>query len=159
MAIRKIVKEGDEVLRKRCRVVEKFDERLWTLLDDMAETMYAADGAGLAAPQVGILKRAVVIDVGEGLVEMINPEIIRAEGAMVNPEGCLSIPGRRCTVERPELVVVRAQDRHGEWFELEGEGFMAMACCHELDHLDGILYIDKMIKDVTDDYETEPADE
>ena len=78
---------------------------------------------------------------------------------MVNPEGCLSIPGRRCTVERPELVVVRAQDRHGEWFELEGEGFMAMACCHETDHLDGILYIDKMIKDVTDDYETEPADE
>ena len=159
MAIRKIVKEGDEVLRKRCRVVDKFDERLWTLLDDMAETMYAADGAGLAAPQVGILKRVVVIDVGEGLVEMINPEIIHSEGAMVNPEGCLSIPGRRCTVERPERVVVRAQDRHGEWFELEGEGFMAMACCHETDHLDGILYIDKMIKDVTDDYETEPADE
>ena len=148
MAIRKIVKEGDEVLRKRCRVVDKFDERLWTLLDDMAETMYAADGAGLAAPQVGILKRVVVIDVGEGLIEMINPEIIRSEGSMVNPEGCLSIPGRRCTVERPELVVVRAQDRHGEEFELEGEGFMAMACCHELDHLDGTLYVDKMHKEI-----------
>ena len=151
MAIRKIVKEGDEVLRKRCRVVDKFDERLWTLLDDMAETMYAADGAGLAAPQVGILKRVVVIDVGEGLIEMINPEIIRSEGSMVNPEGCLSIPGRRCTVERPEKVTVRAMDRKGREFEFTAEGFFARAVCHELDHLDGVLYVDKMIEDVTEE--------
>lgn len=159
MAIRKIVREGDDVLRKHARVVDKFDKRLWMLLDDMAETMYDADGAGLAAPQVGILKRAVVIDVGEGLIELVNPEIIRTEGSMINPEGCLSIPGRRCTVERPERVVVCAQDRDGQEIELEGEGFLAMALCHEIDHLDGILYIDKMIKDVTDDYETESADE
>ncbi len=153
MAIRKILVEGDETLRKHARKVEKFDKRLWTLLDDMAETMYDADGAGLAAPQVGILKRAVTIDVGDGLVELINPEIIHTEGSMVNPEGCLSIPGRRCTVERPELVTVRAQDRNGNSFEITGEKTMAMALCHELDHLDGILYIDKMIEDVTDQYE------
>ena len=107
MAIRKIVVLGeDEVLRKRSRRVDKFDKRLRTLLDDMAQTMYDADGVGLAAPQVGILKRAVVIDVGDGLIELVNPEILRTEGAVVGAEGCLSIPGRRCTVERPEKVVV-----------------------------------------------------
>ena len=159
MAIRKILIEGEETLRKHARKVEKFDKRLWTLLDDMAETMYDADGAGLAAPQVGLLKRAVVIDVGDGLVELINPEIIHTEGSQIKPEGCLSIPGRRCTVDRPAKVVVRAQDREGKPFEVTGEEFFAMALCHEIDHLDGILYIDKMIEDVTDQYETEPEDE
>ena len=140
MAIRKIVVLGeDEVLRKRSRRVDKFDKRLRTLLDDMAQTMYDADGVGLAAPQVGILKRAVVIDVGDGLIELVNPEILRTEGAVVGAEGCLSIPGRRCTVERPEKV--------------EAEGLLAVAMCHEIDHLDGVLYIDKMIEDVTDRYE------
>ena len=153
MAIRKIVKLGeDEVLRKRCRKVEKFDKRLEQLLDDMADTMYEADGAGLAAPQVGILKRCVVIDAGEGLIELINPEILSAEGTQMCIEGCLSVPGRRGRVERPEKVIVHAQDRKGRHIELEGDGFLANAICHELDHLDGIIYVDKMLEDVTDQY-------
>ena len=160
MAIRNILIEGeDELLRKRSRVVDKFDKRLWTLLDDMAETMYAADGAGLAAPQVGILKRVVVMDVGEGLIEMINPEIVWTEGAAVRPEGCLSVPGRRGTVERPEKVRVRFNDRKGHLCELEGDGLLAVCICHETDHLDGIVYIDKMIEDVTDQYEEDAEDE
>jgi len=151
MAIRKIVVLGeDDVLRKHSRKVDKFDKRLWTLLDDMADTMYAADGVGLAAPQVGILKRVVVIDVGEGLIELINPEIIASEGAIVRTEGCLSVPGRRGTVERPVKVTVRAQDRHGKEFTITGEEYLDMALCHEIDHLDGIVYVDKMIEDVTD---------
>lgn len=153
MAIRKIVKLGeDEVLRKRCRKVDKFDKRLEQLLDDMADTMYEADGAGLAAPQVGILKRCVVIDVGEGLIELINPEILSAEGTQMCIEGCLSVPGRRGRVERPEKVIVHAQDRKGRHIELEGDGFLANAICHELDHLDGVIYVDKMLEDVTDQY-------
>ena len=156
MAIRKIVKLGeDEVLRKRARKVDKFDKRLWTLMDDMADTMYEADGAGLAAPQVGILTRAVVIDVGEGLIELINPEILEEEGTQMCIEGCLSVPGRRGKVERPEKVRVHAQDRKGNHIELEGEGFLANAICHELDHLDGIMYTDKMIEDVTDQMQDE----
>ena len=140
MAIRKIVALGeDEVLRKRSRKVDKFDKRLWTLMDDLADTMYEADGAGLAAPQVGILKRAVVIDVGEGLIELVNPEILEEEGTQMCIEGCLSVPGRRGKVERPEKVSVRAQDRDGRYIELEGEGFLANAICHELDHLDCIM--------------------
>lgn len=149
MATRKIVREGDEVLRKICRPVKEVDKRTKMLLDDMAETMYKAEGVGLAAPQVGILKRIVVIDVGEGLLELINPEIIETEGSMINPEGCLSLPGRRGTVERPERVKVRAMNRKNQIIEVEGEGLLAMALCHEIDHLDGILYIDKMIEDVT----------
>ena len=153
MAIRKIVKLGeDEVLRKHCRKVDKFDKRLHVLLDDMADTMYEADGAGLAAPQVGILKRVVVIDVGEGLIELINPEIIASEGSQMCIEGCLSVPGKRGKVERPAIVRVHAQDRDGNHIELEGEEFLANAICHELDHLDGIIYVDKMIEDVTDQY-------
>ena len=156
MAIRKIVKLGeDEVLRKRSRKVEKFDKRLEQLLDDMADTMYEADGAGLAAPQVGILKRCVVIDAGEGLIELVNPEILSAEGTQMCIEGCLSVPGRRGRVERPEKVIVHAQDRKGRHIELEGEGFLANAICHELDHLDGIVYVDKMLEDVTDQYAEE----
>ncbi len=156
MAIRKIVKLGeDDVLRKHARKVDKFDKRLATLLDDMADTLYEADGAGLAAPQVGILKRVVVIDVGEGLIELINPEILSSEGEQMCIEGCLSVPGRRGRVLRPEKVRVHAQDRKGKHIELEGEGFLANAICHELDHLDGVLYVDKMIEDVTDKYQSE----
>ena len=157
MAIRNIVKlgEDDAVLHKHARKVEKFDERLHELLADMAETMYAADGAGLAAPQVGVLKRAVVIDVGEGLIELVNPEIASTEGEVTVIEGCLSVPGRSGRVVRPEKVKVKAQDRNGKPIEVEGEGLLAVCLCHELDHLDGILYVDKMIEDVTDKVEEE----
>ena len=148
MAKRKIVLLGeDEVLRKHSRRVEKFDKRLRMLLDDMAETMIDADGVGLAAPQVGVLKRCV------GLIELVNPEIVSMEGSVIGAEGCLSIPGRRCTVDRPEKVTVIAQNRDGESIRLEAEGLLAVAICHEVDHLDGILYIDKMIEDVTDQME------
>ena len=156
MAVRTIFTIGDEVLRKHAKPVETIDKRIKTLLDDMAQTMYAADGAGLAAPQVGILRRVVTIDVGEGLIELINPQIISQEGSQVGPEGCLSIPGRRCTVERPMKVKVRAQGRDGRTFELDAEGFLAVAVCHELDHLDGILNVDKMIEDVTGKTEEAP---
>ena len=153
MAIRKIVELGDEKLRKHAKPVEKFDLRLRILLKDMADTMYKANGVGLAAPQVGILKRAVVVDAGSGLIELVNPEIIRAEGARVGVESCLSVPDRCGTVERPEKVAVRAQNRRGEPIGITGEGFLAVALCHEIDHLDGVLYIDRMIEDVTDRYE------
>ena len=156
MAIRKIVEMGkDDILRKHARRVDKFDKRLAVLLDDMADTMYEADGVGLAAPQVGILKRCVVIDVGEGLIELVNPELLWTEGEVVDVEGCLSVPGRRCTVARPEKVRVHAQDRKGHHIEVEGEGLLAVCLCHELDHLDGVLYVDKMIEDVTDQMEEE----
>ncbi len=156
MAIRKIVEmDKDDILRKHSRRVVKFDRRLGQLLDDMAETMYEADGVGLAAPQVGALKRAVVIDVGEGLIELVNPEIVSSEGQVVSTEGCLSVPGRRGTVARPEKVKVQAQDRKGNPIEIDGEGLLAVCLCHELDHLDGILYVDKMIEDVTDKAEEE----
>ena len=151
MAIRSIVEMGrDDILRKHARKVTRFDHRLAVLLDDMADTMYEADGIGLAAPQVGILKRVVVIDLGEGLIELVNPEILWSEGETVGVEGCLSVPGRRGTVKRPEKVRVHAQDRSGKHIEVEGEGLMAACLCHELDHLDGVLYVDKMIEDVTD---------
>ena len=144
MAKRSIVRLGeDDILRKHCRAVERFDGRLAALLDDMAETMYAANGAGLAAPQVGILKRAVVVDAGGGLIELVNPEIVSAEGEQSGPEGCLSVPGRSGIVVRPERVTVRAQNAHGEPIEVTGEGFLARAFCHEIDHLDGKLYIDQ----------------
>ena len=160
MAKRNIVKLGeDDVLRKHARRVERFDDRLYTLLDDMAETMYAANGAGLAAPQVGVLKRVVVIDVGDGLIELINPEIVQTEGKRVVVESCLSVPDRCGTVERPEKVTLRAQDRHGEMFELSADGFLAMAMCHETDHLDGVVYVDKMIEDVSDRYRQIKGDE
>ena len=159
MATRRILREGDETLRKISRPVKEIDKHTKQLLDDMAETMYAAEGVGLAAPQVGVLRRVVVIDVGEGLLELINPEIIKTEGSMINPEGCLCIPGRRCTVQRPQKVWVRYLNRKNKQCEIEGEGLLAMALCHEIDHLDGILYIDKMIEDVTDQYEQGKQDE
>ena len=144
MAVREILKFGNETLRKICHPVQKFDLRLRLLLRDMADTMYEAEGVGLAAPQVGILRRAVVIDVQDdhGLIELINPVIISAEGEQAGPEGCLSKPGRQGYVVRPNKVTVRAQDRHGKFFEITGEGLLARAFCHEIDHLDGKLYID-----------------
>ncbi len=142
MAIRNIVKDGDEVLRKICRPVESFDERLKTLLDDMAETMYEAQGVGLAAPQVGIRKRVFVVDIGEGLVEFINPEILKAEGSQTGQEGCLSCPNLWGMVERPNFVKVKAYNRNGEEFVLEATEFFARAILHENDHLDGKLFKD-----------------
>ena len=153
MAIRKIVKLGDDALRKVCKPQDKFSLRLWTLLKDMADTMYQAGGVGLAAPQVGVLRRVVVIDCSEeqnGLIELVNPEIIwRSEETQCGREGCLSLPGRAGIVTRPQKVRVRAQNRKGEWFELEGEDLLARAICHELDHLDGVLYIDEMERELT----------
>ena len=152
---RKIIKVGDEGLRKVCKPMQKYDLRLWLLLRDMAETMYKADGVGLAAPQVGILRRVVVIDVqdGRGLIELVNPEIIAAEGEQAGAEGCLSVPGRRGYVVRPNKVTVRAQDRKGKYFEMTGEALLARALCHEIDHLDGVMYVDKMDHEIFDDQE------
>ncbi len=148
---RNIVKIGDETLRKQSKPMQKFDLRLWLLLRDMAETMYKADGVGLAAPQVGILRRVVVIDVGDGLVELVNPEIIASEGEAGGAEGCLSVPGRQGYVVRPAKVTVRAQNRKGKFFEVHGEDFFARALCHEIDHLDGVLYVDKMDHEIFSD--------
>ena len=144
MAIRNIVKVGDEVLRKTCRTQMTFDEKLWSLLDDMRDTMYKADGVGLAAPQVGILRRICVVDIGEGLIELINPVITEKSGSQVGSEGCLSVPDRFEEVKRPNKVTVKAQNRNGENIEIKAEGFLARAFCHEIDHLDGILYIDRI---------------
>ncbi|MBQ8572190.1 MAG: peptide deformylase [Ruminococcus sp.] len=140
MAIRNIVKEGDEVLAKKARPVTEFNERLHTLLDDMADTMYESGGVGLAGNQVGTLRRVVVIDIGEGLIELVNPEIIKAEGEQESVEGCLSCPGEYGITRRPQYVVVKAQDRFGEEFTIEGEDLLAKAFCHEIDHLEGIIY-------------------
>lgn len=141
MAIRNIVKEGDVLLTKTCRPVEKFDDRLAALIDDMYETMADANGAGLAAPQVGILRRVVVVDVGEGhKYELVNPKIIAQSGTQEEMEGCLSCPNVWGITRRPKWVKVRAQDRHGEFHEYEGKDLLARAFCHELDHLEGILF-------------------
>lgn len=146
MATRNIVTIGDDVLRKICRTQLTFDERLGTILDDMAETMYKAEGVGLAAPQVGLLRRFCVIDTGDGLIELINPVIVSQSGTQKGSEGCLSLPGRSEVVERPLKVTVRAQDRNGNNITVTGEGLKARALCHEIDHLDGILYIDRVKK-------------
>lgn len=146
MAIRNIVEKGDPVLRKISRSVLNFDEKLATLIDDMIETMHNAEGVGLAAPQVGILRRICVVDVGDGPIELVNPVIIKEEGEQVGSEGCLSVPGQSGTVKRPMKVTVKAQDRNGNTFEVSGEELLARAFCHEIDHLNGILYIDKVIR-------------
>ena len=154
MAIRNIVTLGDEALRKHCKPQEKFDRRLATLLKDMADTMYKAEGVGLAAPQVGILRRVAVVDITDdhsGLLELVNPEIIERDGSQTGREGCLSLPGRQGIVTRPMKVKVRFQDRKGETYELETEGFEARAICHELDHLDGQLYIDVMDRELSEE--------
>lgn len=140
MALRNIVTVGDSVLTKTCRPVTKFDKRLHILLDDMADTLYEANGVGLAAPQVGILRRVVLVDAGEELLELINPEILEQSGEQTGLEGCLSVPGKYGVVTRPNVVKVRAQDRFGDWYEVEGEGLIARAFCHELAHLEGQLY-------------------
>lgn len=150
MGVMKICRLGEDVLRKKAHPVKEITKRTVALLKDMAETMYAADGCGLAAPQVGILRRVVVIDVGDGLVELINPEILEMSGSQQGPEGCLSVPGKHGLVERPDYVKVRALDRKGREFEFEAEGFFARAVCHELDHLDGILYVDHVIGELQD---------
>ena len=146
MAIREVRIDGDELLRKRSRKVENIDDRVLTLLDDMKDTMYQKDGVGLAAPQVGILKRIIVLDDGNGLIECINPEIILSEGKQDGWEGCLSIPEFKGKVLRPNKVIVRAQDRNGKEVEYLAEGFLARIFCHEIDHLEGILFKDKASK-------------
>lgn len=144
MALRKIRLDGDDVLRKTCKPVEKMTPRIQTLIDDMFDTMYDANGVGLAAPQVGILKRIVVIDICEGeAYALINPQIIEADGEQEGDEGCLSLPGLVGTVKRPQHVICKAYDRDMNEITVEGEGLLARAICHELDHLDGILYKDK----------------
>ena len=146
MAIREIVKEPDEILHKKARPVEKFDEKLSELLDDMLETLYKNDGVGLAAPQIGILRRICVIDIGEGPIELINPEIVKQSGVQTETEGCLSCPGVWGTTERPRKVKIRAFDRNGELKEYKGVDLLARAFCHEIDHLDGILFTDHVIE-------------
>ena len=144
MAIRKILTLGDEALTKKCRTVETIDTRILNILDDLKDTLYDSGGAGLAAPQVGILRRLVVIDVGNGLIELINPEIIASEGSQTGAEGCLSYPGKWGVVTRPNRVKVKAQNRKGQWVEYSGEGLLARAFCHELDNLDGHRFMEKV---------------
>ena len=146
MALRQIVQIGEPVLRKVSKRVEKIDDKIIQLLEDMADTMYEADGVGLAAPQVGILKRVVVIDIGDGLLELINPEIIETSGEQIDDEGCLSVAGEAGVVKRPYKVKIRAYNRKGQLFEMVGEELLARAFCHEIDHLDGILFVDKIEK-------------
>lgn len=144
MAIRNIVKLGDPILRKKSREVTKFDDRLFTLLDDMKDTMYKAEGVGLAAVQVGVLKRVVVLDCGDGFLELINPEIVSGEGEQVEQEGCLSLPEKYGETIRPAKVKVRAQDRDQKWHLYYGEELKARCFCHEIDHLDGYLFTDRL---------------
>lgn len=153
MSRKRIFTIGAQELRVKANPITKFDSRLGVILRDMADTMYQADGVGLAAPQVGIARRLVVVDVGEGLIEFVNPEITDSQGECGAPEGCLSVPGRRGYVIRPEKVTVRAQNKDGKFFTLQADGLLARCIQHEIDHLDGILYVDKM------DHEIFPEDE
>ncbi len=146
MAIRELRTGDDAILRKKCKTVTRFDDKLAMLLDDMYDTMTKAEGVGLAAPQVGIIKRAVVIDTGDGRIELINPEILETSGTQNGSEGCLSFPGLYGEVERPYKVKARAQDRNGRWFEIEGEELLARAICHECDHLEGHVFTEKVTK-------------
>lgn len=147
MAIRNVVQVGDEILRKKSKNVKEFDEKLWELLDDMRETMNKNDGVGLAAVQVGVLRRVVVLDVNNMKIELVNPEIIDSFGEQIGQEGCLSCKGQWGYVKRPQEVTVKAQDRFGNEFVLTGVDLLAKALCHELDHLEGVLFVDKIIKD------------
>lgn len=155
MALRNLRYEDDPILRKKSRVVEKIDKKLQTLIDDMLETMSDHEGVGLAAPQVGILKRVAVIDVGDGEIVLINPVILEQDGLQCDKEACLSVRGVSARVERPTYVKVSALDREGEEFLLEAEDYLAVAICHEIDHLDGILFIDKMVPDSDNEEENE----
>lgn len=157
MAIRNIREDGDEVLRKVCKPVTQMTDRLATLIDDMFDTMYEANGVGLAAPQVGVLRRIVVIDIGEGEpLVLINPEIVESDGEQIGAEGCLSLPGLQGEVARPQHVICKALDRDMKEITVEGEDLLARAICHELDHLDGILYKDLAIDGL---YKVEPISE
>lgn len=149
MALRNVVELGDPILYKKSRAVEKFDERLATLIDDMKETMYNKNGVGLAAVQVGVLKRVVVIDIGEGPVELVNPEITFEEGEQISEEGCLSLPNKWARTKRPKKVQIKAQDRNGKWHVYTGEDLKAKAFCHEIDHLDGILFTSHIVEGET----------
>ena len=151
MGIRKILTDKEPALHKVCKPVEKFDWRLHKLLNDMADTLEEANGVGLAAPQVGILRRVVIVDTGEEILELVNPTIIETSGEQEGPEGCLSVPGKYGLVKRPYIAKVRAQDRYGEWFEAEGEELIARCFCHELDHLDGIVYTEVMDRFLSDE--------
>ena len=160
MALRAIRLKDDELLRKKSKPVKEINEKILTLLDDMCETMYDKEGIGIAAPQVGVLRRVVVIDISgvdeeSDLIELINPEIIKMEGSQINGEACLSVPGEMGYVDRPEKVIVQALDRNGDLMEYEGEGVLAIAFCHEIDHLDGILFTDKAIEGYEDEFEDE----
>ncbi len=155
MAIRQLRYVGDPILRKVSREVTEINDRIKTLLEDMVDTMYENDGVGLAAPQIGVLRRVIVIDVGEGPIKLINPEILEEEGENIDVEGCLSIPNRSGTVKRPERVKVKYLDENGEEKIIEGTGLLARALCHEIDHLNGILFIDNMIEEIELDQEEE----
>lgn len=148
MALREIRFSEDPILRKKSKEITEVTERIKILLEDMVDTMNEAEGVGLAAPQIGILRRAVVIDVGDGPIKLLNPVILEMKGEAIDIEGCLSVPGRSGTVNRPEWVKIRYMDVEGQEKTLEGDGLLARAICHEIDHLDGILYIDKMIEEV-----------
>ena len=151
MGIRKIMTVKEPCLHKVCRPVEKFDGKLHKLLDDMKETLLDANGVGLAAPQVGILRRVVVVDTGEEMLELVNPELLETSGEQEGAEGCLCVPGKYGLVKRPMVAKVRAQDRDGNWFEVEGEELIARCFCHEIDHLDGIVYTEVMERFLTEE--------
>ena len=151
MGLRKILTDKDPALHKVCKPVEKFDWRLHKLLDDMADTLEEANGVGLAAPQVGILRRVVIVDTGEEILELVNPTLLETDGEQMGAEGCLSVPGKYGLVLRPYWAKVRAQDRYGDWYEAEGEELIARCFCHELDHLDGIVYTEVMERYLTED--------
>ena len=151
MGLRKILTVEEASLHKTCKLVESFDERLHKLLDDMRETLVESGGVGLAAPQVGIVRRVVLVDVGEEILELINPTLLETSGEQVGPEGCLSVPGKYGLVKRPYYAKVRAQDRDGNWYEAEGEELIARCFCHELDHLDGIIYTEVMERFLTEE--------
>ena len=151
MGLRKILTDKDPALHKVCRPVEKFDWRLHKLLDDMADTLAEANGVGLAAPQVGILRRVVIVDTGEEILELVNPVMLETSGEQEGAEGCLSVPGKYGLVKRPYIAKVKAQDRYGQWYEVEGEELIARCFCHELDHLDGIVYTEVMERFLTEE--------
>ena len=144
MALRNIITKEDVILKKKSRPVEVFDDRLIQLLDDMSETMYKEEGCGLAAVQIGVLRRVVIVDVGDGLLELINPEIVSQEGEQNEPEGCLSLPGESGITSRPATVKIKAQNRNGQWCVYKGEELKARCFCHEIDHLDGIVFTDRL---------------
>jgi len=151
MGLRKILTVKDPALHKVCKPMVNFDDRLFRLLEDMKETLIDSGGVGLAAPQVGILRRVVLVDVGDEILELINPTLVETDGEQEGPEGCLSVPGKYGLVKRPYWAKVRAQDRNGNWFEAEGEELIARCFCHELDHLDGIVYTEVMERYLTEE--------